>query len=32
MLCSLWADSIVVKVECGVCLRETKKMRDSIKK
>ncbi len=25
MLCSLWADLIVVEVECGECLRETKK-------
>jgi hypothetical protein len=25
MLCSLWTDAIVVKVECGECLCETKK-------
>jgi hypothetical protein len=32
MLCSLWTDLIAVKVECGECLRERKRMRDWMKK
>ncbi len=32
MLCSLWTDVIAVKVECGECLCETKRMIDWMKR
>ncbi len=32
MLCSSWTDLIVVEVECGECLCETKRMRDRMKR
>jgi hypothetical protein len=32
MLCSFWTDLIAVDVECGECLKEIKRMRDSMKR